>query len=626
MLAGLEGQFRRIGIAQERVIAVLRARSCHVVIKKALAPDAPAVGHICWNLRQHHFVQYFSRRIRQHQHLAAALFQLEGGVQFASVAQGRIAVAPDDLVLTRIDGRSLWKLPFSCASNIVGQPVAGQIDRLIGGIVDFHPVGVAAGGRLDRRIVGGHNFCYIHACWVEGAEDGIHPARSLLRIRQTGRRVLRDDEHAVFVARIGRILRHVIQRHAVNKPSAAVRQHHIIVLRAEAEVRVRHGVRVGVGGRIAVAVDQIVPVRLNRRAFREAPLKRLAFVVAQRVIIQRNHLIGRVVQFHPVADVAACIGVAGQRIRADLVDDDRAVRYQRRRTVFLMTARRVLVAGAVLVCCAPAAIRQARITLVHPQNRGFHRVDEVSVRVIDVQFLAIGGNGKLCVHRLSRNRLIFLVAQHNHAFACRQLHIREQELNRRALVGKTDVLEVDGVVGAVPDFQPVGVISVLIRHRGSIRRHNLAENQSLIITQRTACGMHQIILRPRGIIRLLHRLFRADDDHNCHQRNQHGADEDIQHTAFLLTIFHSGRHLLRLCATLPFFGLIRLHGNPFCGQEDIHPRRGAGRSGGFSPSVSLSTNRTMQHRPILHCITKTYSRASIMTILRGFFIFWSQFG
>ena len=34
----------------------------------------------------------------------------------------------------------------------------------------------------------------------------------------------------------------------------------------------------------------------------------------------------------------------------------------------------------------------------------------------------------------------------------------------------------------------------------------------------------------------------------------------------------------------------------------------------------------MQHRPILHCITKTYSRASIMTILRGFFIFWSQFG
>ncbi|CDE46525.1 unknown [Faecalibacterium sp. CAG:74] len=182
------------------------------------------------------------------------------------------------------------------------------------------------------------------------------------------------------------------------------------------------------------------------------------------------------------------------------------------------------------------------------------------------------------------------------------------------------------MVGAVPDFQPVGVIAVFIRHRGSIRRHNLAENQSLIITQRAACGMHQIILRPCGIIRLLHGLFGADDDHNCHQRNQHSADEDIQHTAFLLTIFHSGRHLLRLCATLPFFGLIRLHGNPFCGQEDIHPRRGAGRSGGFPPSVFLSTNRTMQHRPILHCITKTYSRASIMTILRGFFIFWSQFG
>ena len=122
MLAGLEGQFRRIGIAQERVIAVLRARSDRFVIKKALAPDAPAVGHICWNLRQHHFVQYFSRRIRQHQHLVAALSQFEGGVQFASVAQRRIAVAPDDLVLTRIDGCSLWNCHFRARPILSDRP------------------------------------------------------------------------------------------------------------------------------------------------------------------------------------------------------------------------------------------------------------------------------------------------------------------------------------------------------------------------------------------------------------------------------------------------------------------------------------------------------------------------
>lgn len=38
VLAGLEGQFRRIGIAQERVIAVLRARGGRFVIKKPSRP------------------------------------------------------------------------------------------------------------------------------------------------------------------------------------------------------------------------------------------------------------------------------------------------------------------------------------------------------------------------------------------------------------------------------------------------------------------------------------------------------------------------------------------------------------------------------------------------------------
>ena len=116
------------------------------------------------------------------------------------------------------------------------------------------------------------------------------------------------------------------------------------------------------------------------------------------------------------------------------------------------------------------------ITLVGRHGGGNHFVDQVHIRIVQIEVIARGRNLELAVEGLGGVQLIGLIREHKH-IAARFEHVgRKRKRNPISPVGQHHAFQIQVVSRAVIQLQPVAEIAVLIRYRRRVRRHDLVDD------------------------------------------------------------------------------------------------------------------------------------------------------
>ena len=401
-------------------------------------------------------------------------------------------------------------------------------------------------------------------------------------------------EGAVLIAGIGGVLGDIIQGDAIHQAAAAVGKHDGGMLSIDAEVGMGHAGRAVVDV-LAGAIHDIVAVGGHHRALGESPLQRLVLIVGQGIIRQGDGLAGGVVQLNPVRQLAVFIPVTAQRVGADFGDDQRTVGDHRGIAETQEALGVVFIAGAELLRQSPGAVRPAGVALVGGHDGRLHRVDHISVGIIEGNGFAIGGQAELGMQSLACSGLVLLVTVDDQALACIQGHLGEEEADGELVVRQADAFQVDVIGAAVPDFDPVGILAVLIRQGGAVGGHDLADHQTVIDAAGHTLHVHLIVIRADGIVGMAHRGLGADEDqqHDQGSKDRHGHGI-ANHADFLAAFDRSGlfNRLGRDLRAAAAGSLRILHNNILSVKAEKSVSGGA---------VTYITNDT---RPLLHCTTK----------------------
>ena len=205
-------------------------------------------------------------------------------MQRAAGGNGVFAIEHNHLILARPDDRALRKLPLAGPVDVIRQAPAAQIHRVGAGVVNFHPVllGLARDG-LDV-IIGGHYLADIHLGSVERAQIFIRArdAIGVIGFARRGQGVHLPGAGGI-VAAIAAIHSQVIILYAVNQLPQGVGQRDRFALGGQTEVGVRIA-RLAAVAILARAEHDVVLAGIDVGVFREEPLERLVFIVAQGVI------------------------------------------------------------------------------------------------------------------------------------------------------------------------------------------------------------------------------------------------------------------------------------------------------------------------------------------------------
>ena len=172
------------------------------------------------------------------------------------------------------------------------------------------------------------------------------------------------------------------------------------------------------------------------------------------------------------------------------------------------------------------AVLRQRPAFIRPDNRVCAAVDQIGVRIIQINSFPHAAQLELGVERLVRIHLVGVGAEDDDAFAGRQGHGREQETDAVAPVAQPDVLQVDLVIGAVPELDPVAVIAVLIGHRSVVGRHDLADHKALIPRQLFAV-LGVAGFGAGGIGGAADRFLGRHDDQQHHSRREAQHEQQI---------------------------------------------------------------------------------------------------
>ena len=405
----------------------------------------------------------------------------------------------------------------------VAQAPVGKVHRLAAGIVDLNPVRESRLGIGGNRVVARHDLADKHPGLVHRPQVDVHLVESGLVVRQRRRGDLKHLELSLVVPAPAAVHRQVVDHHAVQDMALAVRQDDRLVFRADPEVGVRR-VLDPVHPVLAGAQHQVVTAGGNLRAVREAPLERFPLVVAQPQALQGKIPVGRVVQLDPVAQLVLVVPQAGHGIRHDLVDHDAPVFHRDALAVLPVPFLGVFEPGTEPGHIFESAVRQGP-AFVAGHDRVFAAVDQISVRIIKVYRLSDTAQLELRVESPVRIALVGVVAEHDHPSVCLQADIREQETDPVSLVAQAQTLEIDRMIGAVPDLDPVGIVAVLIRHCGGVGGHDLADYKSGIGAQVfMPAAFHHAGLCSGGIGCPADRFLRRDND----QYHDHGGNAEQQ--------------------------------------------------------------------------------------------------
>ena len=121
-----------------------------------------------------------------------------------------------------------------------------------------------------------------------------------------------------------------------------------------------------------------------------------------------------------------------------------------------------------------------------------------------------------------------VVTEYHHPAVRRQADIGEQETDPVSPVAQADALQADGPVRTVPDLDPVGIFTVLVRHGGIVGGHDLADHQAVIHTLRFIFAVsHQAGLCGAGIGCPALRLLGRHQNEQHHQRDETGHDDKV---------------------------------------------------------------------------------------------------
>ena len=235
---------------------------------------------------------------------------------------------------------------------------------------------------------------------------------------------------------------------------------------------------------LAGAVHQVVAVRRNGRAVREAPLGGLVLLVAQIVAGQGDGAVGIVLKLHPVHNLAVLVGDAHLGVGTYLVDDQRAAFHRVGRAVLDKAFFGIFITGAVVgggFVMAHAVLIDARerIAGIRRQGRRGQLVNEVHVRVIEIEVVSCGRDLELAMERLGWIELIAVTGKHDHPLPRLERIAGEREGNAVGAIGDHHAFHVQIRAGTVVQFQPVVELTVFIRYGAVVGSHHLADDQAV---------------------------------------------------------------------------------------------------------------------------------------------------
>ena len=274
----------------------------------------------------------------------------------------------------------------------------------------------------------------------------------------------------------------------------------------------------GVHPVLSAAVHHIVASRRDHRPVREPPFQRPALVVAQGVVAQGNRPASGVIQLDPVYELVLVIPQSRDGVRHHLVDDHRAVGYRHAFPVLQMPLLRVGIPGAVPAHVFESRLRQ-RPALVAGHDGILAAVDQVCVGIVKIYRLPHAAQLEFRVEWPAGVALVRVAAEYDDPPVRLQVHRRKQESDAVPPVAQSHPLQVDGILRRVPDFHPVGIVTVLVRHRGGVAGHNLADHQSAVGAQPLLSAGHLSVLRPHGIGRPPDGLL-GGNQHQQHSRRR----------------------------------------------------------------------------------------------------------
>ena len=340
---------------------------------------------------------------------------------FGIRSQGALAVAVNNQVFARADGRTLRKLPPAGTLQRVAQTIIGQIDGRAAGVVQLNKIHCRPGSAEGDSVIGGQHFADDDPRWIVGADQFIRLCLTVGIVALAGRAQNELHPIAVGIAADGIIHRHVFNGHPIQQVATRIAENQRFPFGADTEIGVGNAVLLHFV--LAAAVNQIVAACRDGRALRKAPLHGLVLFIAQVIAAETNGLIGVVFQFQPVGHIAVLIRNAHLGIRAYLVDDQRTRFHGVDGTIGQKTRFRVFVTRAVII---RHFVMTGAVFINGGQNiAGIRRhggdgdlVDQVHIRIVQRQMRPCRRNFEFSVEGLGRIVLLPAVGRiHDHPFA-----------------------------------------------------------------------------------------------------------------------------------------------------------------------------------------------------------------
>ena len=342
--------------------------------------------------------------------------------------------------------------------------------------------GVVHRGTLGHKEAGAHRGVIQPRRGDEGGRLGVAPEARAVGRHGRGRVIIKKARQPDGAA-IGHVGTHFRQVHFVNHPALGRGKADGFAL---GTVKPEAGVQLGRGGQIspAVAEDDLVFPGGNIAALGELPLPAAAQVVRKAVAGQIHRGLGGIVDFNPVREAVVLIhqgGLVGGHhlgdVHAGLVQGAEVVVHLR------LAALVVGQAGGRHLAHGEGAVPAPGIGAVLGQVVHNHAIHQAAVVVRQYDGIVLGADFEIGMgHAGGAVRPILAGAEH-HIVPVGRHHraLGEAPLEGLVfLVAQGVVVQADGAVGGVVQFNPVAQLAILVGQAGDGVGHDFVDDQRAV--------------------------------------------------------------------------------------------------------------------------------------------------